>query len=342
MIPVREVSGTGLSLPELGFGAATLGNLYRPVSDAEAGQALAAGYAAGMTYIDTAPHYGHGLSERRVGDFVRGHGDAIVSTKVGRLLRPRRDLEGRAEERQGFVSPMPFEREFDYSRDGILRSWEDSLQRLGLAHVDILYIHDIGRVTHGADHDRLFAQLTRGGGFRALEELRDGGAIKAFGLGVNEWQVCLDAMDHAHLDLVLLAGRYTLLEQTALESFLPRCLAEDTSIVIGGAYNSGILATGTRRPGPLHYDYGAPPPDVLARVSAIEDVCEIFGIPLAAAALQFPLAHPAVASVILGLGSSARVDQTMDLYRRAIPVEFWGMLRERGLLRAGAPVPGAG
>lgn len=337
-IPKRQVARAGVALTEIGFGAATLGNLYRPISDAEARASLEAALAAGITYIDTAPRYGHGLSERRVGDVIRGRDDVVLSSKVGRLFKADRALKGDAE-RHGFRSPMPFDQVYDYSHDAILRSYEDSLQRLGLAGIDILFVHDIGRMVHGLDHDRTFHQLTHGGGFRALEELKASGAIRGFGLGVNEWEVCVEAMDHVDLDVVLLAGRYTLLEQTALDRFLPACVERQVSVVIGGAYNSGILATGTRREGPVYYDYGEAPPEVVARVRAIEAICDAHGVPLAAAALQFPLAHPAVASVIPGISSAARVAQTLELYRADIPAAFWTELRAQGLVRDDAPLP---
>ncbi len=338
-LPVRSIPRAGLSMSELGFGAASLGNLYRPVSDAAARATLGAALDAGMTYVDTAPRYGHGLSERRVGDVLRGRDDVVLSSKVGRLLRADATLVGDAE-RNGFRSPMPFDAVYDYSYDGILRSYEDSLQRLGLAHIDILYVHDIGRATHGADHARTFDELTVGGGLRALERLRDTRAIAAFGLGVNEWEVCLDVMAHADLDIVLLAGRYTLLEQTAMESFLPACAARAVSVVIGGAYNSGILATGTRHGGTLYYDYGEAPADVVAHVRQLEALCADFAIPLAAAALQFPLAHPSVVSVIPGLGTPERVVQTLDLYTTDIPPGFWSALRDGRLVRDDVPLPG--
>jgi D-threo-aldose 1-dehydrogenase len=339
MIPKRAITRTGLAISELGFGAASLGNLYRPVSDGEARATLEAALGAGLTYVDTAPRYGHGLSERRVGDLLRGRKDTVLSTKVGRLLTPDPSLIGDGE-RHGFRSAMPFEQVYDYSHDGVMRSYEDSLQRLGLARIDILYVHDIGRLTHGDDHARTFAQLTAGGGFRALERLRDSGAIDAFGLGVNEWEVCLEAMDHVDLDVVLLAGRYTLLEQTALATFLPACLARRVSVVIGGAYNSGILASGVKREGPHYYDYGQAPEHVVERVRRLEAVCDRHGVPLAAAALQFPLAHPAVVSVIPGLGSVARVNQTKALYVLKLPADLWRELQAEGLIDAEAPPPG--
>ena len=329
---------TGLRVSEIGFGAAMLGNLYQPMSDSDAHDTLAAALDAGIIYVDTAPRYGHGLSERRVGDVLRGRSDTTLSTKVGRLFRANAALGGIAE-RNGFHSPMPFEAVYDYSYDGIMRSYEDSLQRLGLARIDILYVHDIGRLTHGDGHSRTFAELT-GGGFRALEELRASGAIAGFGLGVNEWEVCLEALACSDLDIVLLAGRYTLLEQGALARFLPVCVERVVSVVIGGAYNSGILATGTRSGETPLYEYGPAPEPVLERVRRLEAVCNEFDIPLAAAALQFPLAHPAVVSVIPGLGSVARVVQTIDLYRMEIPPDFWARLRGTGLLPPDAPLPG--
>ncbi|MBO9707398.1 MAG: aldo/keto reductase [Caulobacter sp.] len=338
-IPKREIRRAGLPISVLGFGAASVGNLYRPVTDEDARATLLAAMDAGLTYVDTAPRYGHGLSERRVGDVLRGRDGVVLSTKVGRLLTPVPGLKGDGE-RHGFRSPMPFEQLYDYSHDGILRSYEDSLQRLGLAHIDILYVHDIGPMTHGDDDARTFEQLTIGGGFRALERLRQSGAITAFGLGVNEWRICLRAMEHVDLDVVLLAGRYTLLEQTALESFLPAALARQVSVVVGGAYNSGILATGVRGPGPHYYDYGEAPPEVVERVRRLEALAERHETPLAAAALSFCLAHPAVVSVIPGLGSVERVKKTLDLYDTPIPAAFWAELRAENLIDPRAPLPG--
>ena len=334
----RVIPRVGLPVSEIGFGAAMLGNLYRPMSDCDARGTLAAALDAEMTYVDTAPRYGHGLSERRVGDVLRERSNITLSTKVGRLFRANAVLGGTAE-RNGFHSPMPFESVYDYSYGGIMRSYEDSLQRLGLARIDILYVHDIGRLTHGDDHPRAFAELA-GGGFRALEELRASGAIAGFGLGVNEWEVCLEAMGCCDLDVVLLAGRYTLLEQGALARFLPACVERAISVVIGGAYNSGILATGTRSGETPLYEYAPAPAPVLERVRRLEAVCNEFDVPLAAAALQFPLAHPAVVSVIPGLGSVERVAQTIDLYRREIPPGFWTRLRGTQLLHPDAPLPG--
>lgn len=338
-IPRRPIGSTGLMVPELGFGAASLGNLYTTVSDNDARAAIDAALEAGLRYVDTAPHYGRGLSERRVGDALRLQPDTVISTKVGRLLDPDATVTDDAE-RDGFRSPMPFVMRYDYSYDGIMRSHEHSLQRLGLARIDILYIHDIGGYTHGAAAASYWHQLTTGGGLKALEQLRRGGAIAGFGLGVNEIQACLDVMNEARLDAILLAGRYTLLEQNALDTLFPACQAAGTSIVIGGPYNSGILATGTRHHGTIHYDYGPAPQSVIDRVAQIEAVADRHGVSLPAAALAFVLAHPLVASVIPGIGSARRVAQTVDLYRETIPPQFWAELIHEGLVHAGAPLPG--
>jgi len=338
VLPTRSIGRTALTVTELGFGAAPLGNLYRPVSDRDARDTAIAAIDAGIAYFDTAPYYGFGLSERRVGDALRGHDGIVLSSKVGRLLKADATLRGSAE-RHGFCSPLPFEAEFDYSFEGVMASWEASKQRLGLASIDILYVHDIGSLTHGSRHEATFRQLTDGGGFRALEQLRASGAIQAFGLGVNETAICLEAMKHTQLDVILLAGRYTLLEQNALDALLPACARSGVSIVVGGPYNSGILVTGTRHGGALHYDYGIAPPAVVDRVRRIEAQCERHGVPLAAAALQFPLAHPQVASVIPGLDSPRHIERTLKLLRMAIPDGLWRDLKNEDLLRADAPVP---
>jgi D-threo-aldose 1-dehydrogenase len=234
---------------------------------------------------------------------------------------------------------MPFRAVFDYTFDGVMRSWEESLRRLRLERIDVLYVHDIGRATHADAHDEMFRQLTVGGGLRALEQLREGRAIAAFGIGVNEIAICLEVLREAHLEVILLAGRYTLLEQEALDSLLPECTRCGTSIVIGGPYNSGILATGTYGHNRLWYNYEPAPASIVERVRRIESTCLRHGVDLPAAALQFPLAHPQVACVIPGLESPQRVSQAIQQYEASIPREFWADLRQQGLLRADAPIP---
>mgnify|MGYP005989412357 CR=1 FL=1 len=337
MFKKRQVGNTNLQVTELGFGAATFGNLYRPMADEDAQTSIQKAMELGLNQFDTAPYYGFGLSERRVGDALRAYSanDYIVSTKVGRILEPC----GKAEDKYGFCSPMPFEPKYDYSYDGIMRSFEHSIQRLGISKIDILYMHDIGQATHGDDHERLF-KIAMEGGYKAMDELRSQGLVSAIGLGVNEYEVCEQAMEHGYFDCFLLAGRYTLLEQKALESFLPRCIKENSSIVLGGPYNSGILATGVRREGVVpHYNYEPASEEIIKTVARIEDICQEFNIPLAAAALQFPLAHPSVVSVIPGLSSADRVESTVAQMQHNIPVDFWLALQNAGLISPDAPIP---
>jgi D-threo-aldose 1-dehydrogenase len=333
------VGRTALQVTELGCGGAPLGNLYEPIADELARTTLDAALAAGIGYFDTAPYYGFGLSERRFGDALREQAELVISTKVGRLLQPDPRVRGSAL-RHGFCSPLPFEPVFDYGHDAVLRSFEDSLQRLGLAHIDMLYVHDIGALTQGERHAASLRQLTQGGGLRALERLRAEHAIAAIGIGVNELEICLELMQHAQLDVILLAGRYTLLEQGALDALLPACARAGTSIVVGGPYNSGILARGTHHGGPLLYNYEAAPTAVIERVRRLEAHCERHGVALAAAALQFPLAHPQVASVIPGVASPEQLERTMGFYETRIPAGLWQDLKQDGLLHAAAPVPG--
>jgi len=325
----------------LGFGSAAIGNLYRPIADEVSFATVEAALAAGVRYMDTAPHYGFGLSEKRLGASLAQldpQRHVVVSTKVGRRLdpTPHADL---TQVRQGFVSPEPFESVFDYTYDAVMRSYEASRQRLR-REIDILYVHDLGSYAHGADHPRRFAEFMNGG-YRALRELRDGGSVRAIGLGVNEWQVCEQALAEGDYDIVLLAGRYTLLEQSSLDTFLPLCQRRKVSIVVGGPYNSGILARGVRGNAPLTYEYQPAPPQIVARVAAIETVCESHGVPLAAAALQFPLAHPQVVSVIPGMGNPEEVRAAQQWLTTPIPAAFWTDLRAQGLVRSDAPLPGA-
>lgn len=324
-------SETLARLPRLGFGGASVGNLYAPLSDAAARAVIDAALAAGIGYFDTAPHYGFGLSETRLGEALAGR-DVMISSKVGRRLEPIATSE---RERHGFVDAAPFESVFDYTHDGVMRSFEDSLRRLRRDRIDVLLAHDLGRATHGdahAGHLRDFLD----GGYRAMRDLKDAGAVGAIGLGVNEQAVCEEVLDHADVDVFLLAGRYTLLEQTALEGFLPRCAARGVGIVVGGPFNSGALVeTG----GTLHYNYAAAPADVVERVERLRRVCAAHGVPLAAAALQFPLAHPAVLSVIPGMATAAQVVDATHWLSLVIPAALWSDLRSQGLIRADAPVP---
>ena len=233
---------------------------------------------------------------------------------------------------------MPFDIQYDYSYDGVMRSFEDSIQRLGLDRIDMLFIHDIGEDTHGSNNDTLFP-IAMEGGYKALNSLREQGLVKAIGLGVNEYQVCQEAMKHGDWDCFLLAGRYTLLEQEALDSFLPQCDKNNCSVVIGGPYNSGILATGTINNITPYYNYQPASKEIVDRVKRIELVCNEYMIDLAAAALQFPLGHPCVASVIPGIGKPSRVSRTISLFNQPIPHDFWITLKQKGLIKENAPTP---
>jgi D-threo-aldose 1-dehydrogenase len=331
----RKVGHSRLALPPLGFGAAGVGNLYAAISDAAARETLDAALNAGLDYFDAAPHYGFGLSETRLGAALPAQ--VKISSKVGRLLAPAPDADPLAE-RHGFVGAAPFEPVFDYTYDGVMRSFEASLGRLKRDRIDMLLAHDLGRVTHGAD-DLARRREFFDGGYKAMRALRDSGAVEAIGLGVNEWEICDAALDEAEFDVFLLAGRYTLLEQTALDGFLPRCAAHGVSVVVGGPFNSGVLVEGIK-PG-AHYNYAPASMEILDRVRRLEAVCLAHATPLAAAALQFPLAHPQVVSVIPGMASPQQVRQAIAWSQQVIPGGLWDDLRDQGLLHAAAPTPGA-
>ena len=318
----------GLAVSSLGFGGAALGGLFESANSEQSIATLSAALDVGVSYVDTAPFYGFGRSERVVGNILRDR-DYVLSTKVGRLLRPGA-LDN--PEALGWSDALPFHPCFDYSYDGVMRSFEDSLQRLGLDRIDILYVHDIGTMTHGSENSRHFADLCDGG-YRALEALRDCGAIKAIGLGVNEVAVCCDALNMGDWDVFLLAGRYTLLEQSPLDELFPQCMATDTAIVIGGPYNSGVLVGGE------NWNYGAVPTEIDARVAALKQVAVAHDVPLSAAALQFPMAHPLVVSVIPGLRSVDEWRATLDWAQIDIPAAFWCDLKAKQLLHSNAPVP---
>lgn len=319
----------------LGLGGAALGNLYTPVSEAAALETVERALDSGVGYFDTAPYYGYGLSEQRLGSALIGvdRGAFVVSTKVGRLLVER---AGEPRTDQGFVGANLFDPVFNYGYDGVMRSFEASLDRLGLDRVDILLMHDVGAATHGAErHPELF-EVAMNEGYRAMRHLRDQGAVGAIGLGVNECAVCIEALGRVELDCLLLAGRYTLLDQRALEELLPLCSARETSLIVGGPFNSGILAEADNAA--AHYDYAAAPPAVLERVRRLRSACDAHAVPLAAAALQFPLRHPAVASVIPGARSASEVDALAAWLELDVPKALFGDLKDAGLVRREAPI----
>ncbi len=323
----------------LGLGGAPLGNLYRAIDDGAAVALVRTAHERGVRYFDTAPHYGHGLSEHRVGFTLRqvARDDIVVSTKVGRLLTPRPDAP---RDQHGYVDTLQFVQHYDYSTSGVRRSLEDSLQRLGLARVDIVYVHDIDYATHGDRHaDRLRNSLE--GALPELARMKAEGVIGGYGLGVNDAGICTEILRHADLDVILLAGRYTLADQSALPALLPECERRGVAIVLGGPFNSGILASGAfpadgSRP---YFNYAPAPPEIVARVGAIEEVCRAHAVPLKAAALQFPLTHPTVVIVLPGARSIAELDENLALTRQPIPPGFWRDLRARALIDDAAPLP---
>ncbi len=328
----------GLTFTELGFGAAPLGNLYRAISEDDAQATLHRAWDAGVRYFDTAPLYGLGLSETRLNTFLRGkrRDDYVLSTKIGRLFR----LPVAGEDRDciGKFFDVPARKEiYDYSYDGVMRSVEFSLERLGLDRIDILLAHDLDVFNHKSQTvlDAKLAEFMSGG-YRALLALRQAGVIKAFGAGINEWQPCQWMTERGDFDLFLLAGRYTLLEQEALLSFLPLATERGIGIIVGGPYNSGVLATGPK-PGAF-YNYDPAPPHILSRVARIEAVCKAHNVRLVDAAFQFPLCHPAVVSVIPGGQGVAEVDANVIAANAVIPPALWSDLKLEGLLHPDAPV----
>ncbi len=323
----RKVGRTALEVTTLGLGTATMGGTRVKVTRQQGEDIVTAAWDAGVRYVDTAPFYGIGAAEHRVGDALRDkpRDEWVLGTKVGRLLRPTKE---------GRIEPMPFDVIYDYSYDGIMRSVEDSFQRLGLARIDMALVHDIGVYQHGVEVNAIHIKALRESGYRALEELRRTKVVSAIGIGVNEKEVLIEALGFGDWDAFLLAGRYTLLEQGPLDDLLPMCVARGTSIIVGGPLNSGILA------GRDTWNYAAAPAEVVERVGRIRAVCDAHAVPLPAAALQFPLAHPAVCAVIPGPRTAAEFTENLPLFTQAIPAGLWSDLRSEGLMHPDAPVPG--
>lgn len=330
-LETRRLGGTSVEVTVLGLGGATLGGNMARLTDADARTLVIDAFDSGIRYFDTAPFYGYGRSEHMVGDGLRGQTGWVLSTKVGRRLKARRIPQSPSDP---WTMPLPLEPWFDYSYDGAMRSYEDSIQRLGLDRIDILYLHDVDSYTHGEDEWPRMHRKAMEGAFRAMEELRRAGDIKAIGIGVNQAQPIADALEHGQWDCFLLAGRYTLLEQDPLDTLFPAVEKHGASIVIGGPFNSGILA------GRETWNYSKAPPAVLERVKAIARVCDAHGVPLAAAAMQFPLAHPLVASTIPGPRSAEELNQIIAWTGMAIPPSLWSDLKTEKLIAANAPVPG--
>ena len=321
----------------LGLGGAALGNLFTATTDADAEQLLAAAWLDGCRSYDTAPHYGQGLSEHRFGQALRGRprDSFVLSTKVGRVLTADASAP---RDQHGYVEGLPFTQHWDYSAAGTRRSVQDSLQRLGLARIDVAYVHDCDAATHGDEHARVLAQVLQET-LPTLRALQREGLVGQVGLGVNDVQICLDVLARTELDCLLLAGRYSLIDHSALAGLLPLCQARGVRIALGGVYNSGILATGVGAGGALPFNYARAPQAWVERTAAVERVCTAHGVPLRAAALQFPLAHPAIAIVMAGAQSQVQWQDSRAMLAHPIPPAFWQALRAQDLLPQDAPTP---
>lgn len=331
-----------ISVPgRLGFGTAPLGNMYRNIPEQEALDTVEAAWQQGIRYFDAAPMYGAGLAEIRLGTALQQHrrDDYVLSTKVGRLiLDEREDTTQRDLGEKGglFEHGLPNKIVYDYTADGTLRAIEASLARLKTDRLDIVWIHDPARDFHGEGWRDVF-NIAMNGAAKALTQLREEGVISAWGLGVNRVEPCEMALQQADPDGFLIAGRYTLLDHAdALRALMPASTARGLGIVVGGPYNSGILAGGT------HYEYQQATAEILARVDALRAVCAEFNVDIRAAALQFSLAHPAVAAVIPGASQPSRIAENLALVDAEIPAAFWQALRTRGLVAVDAPLPQAG
>lgn len=335
-IPTRTMGRTGIEVTEVGFGGAPLGELFETVSEEQSQATLARAWDSGIRYYDTSPFYGYGKSEHRVGHFLQQQRreDFVLSTKVGRVFKPTRKSDF---DPGGWVGGMRFDFHYDYTYDGIMRSWEDSTQRLGFPEIDLLLIHDLDNFFLSQRHfDTYMAQLI-GSGWRALQELKDAGMIRGIGAGMNvigNIPAFLDAVD---VDLFLVAMPYTLLDQSVLADEFPACAERGVHFVIGAVFASGILITGPQEG--AKYGYAPATPEILEKTRRIEAVCQSHNVPLAAAAVQFPLGHPQASAIIPGAMAPFHIDSTLELHQHPIPADLWAQLKAEGLLREDAPTP---
>jgi len=307
---VTRLGRSRVEVSRLSLGTAPLGGMFSHVEDEEAARVVRRAVELGVAYVDTAPQYGHGTSERRVGAALRelDRSTYVLSTKVGRLIVAREGGDTGI-----FADAPPSDAVFDFSRDGVLRSFAASLERLGVDRVDVLYVHDPD------DHE----EEALSSAYAAVRELRDEGTVGAIGVGMNQSRIPTRFVREREVDCVLLAGRYTLLDRSGAEDLLPACLETGVSVVIGGVFNSGVLAT--PRPGAT-YDYAAAPPQVVARAQELDGICREHGVPLKAAALQFPLRHPAIASILTGARSVAELEENVALLDVPVPAALWAAL----------------
>lgn len=323
---------TGLKLSQLGLGTATFGNLFAEVSELAIRETVAAARGAGIRYFDTAPFYGHGLAEHRLGEALRGcpRDEFVVSTKVGRVLKP----DPKAVTPGNFARILPFTFDYDYSYDGAMRSFEDSLHRLGLASIDIAYIHDVNRKWQGERLEQSYKE-SMNGAYKALHKLRAEGVINAIGVGINECDVLTRFARDGDFDVFMLAGRYTLLDHSAIDELLPECVKRGIGIALAAPLSSGILATGAK-PGATYF-YEEASPEIMDRARRIGETCQRHGVGIRAAALQFPLHHPAIKSVPAGMRAVHEVTQNAADMARAIPSALWHDLKQAGLIDPACP-----
>lgn len=314
---LNRIGNTDVKVTEISFGCASIGNLYRAATDQAAQDVLQCAWDAGIRYFDTAPRYGRGLSEQRLGQFLAQmpRDQFVVSTKVGRVLSPSAPMK----EADGFVDPLPNAVRHDYSGDGLEASLEHSLRLMQTTYADIIFVHDIGTYTHGADNTA-HMEAFLGSGYERLVRLKEQGKIRAFGLGVNENQICLDIMDHGPIDVILLAGRLTLLDRSAEQELTARCRAQGTSLVLGGVFNSGILAIGAVDG--ATYDYEPASPEIIKQVTALQEKADQLGLPLATAALHFVRRHELTASVLLGTAKVSSLQRNLAALNASVPAEF--------------------
>jgi D-threo-aldose 1-dehydrogenase len=330
----RQLGRSSIYVSELGFGGASIGNLYEACTNTEAEATIRKSWDLGMRYFDTSPSYGNGLSERRLGLALHQYPreDYIISTKVGDFLYAVPD---RLPPDTIFVDQSPFHLRYDYSYDGIMRVFEDSLQRLGLNHIDILLVHDLDPIIHEqktmAQHFRTYLES----GYKALDELRSQGRIKAIGFGVKKWEVCAEALKYGDYECFMLERNYTLLEQPAFASFFPLCIKKKISILLAGPFASGVLGSGPVKGAYFHHKKADQ--RTLDRVKQIQRICHAYSVPIQAAAIQFPLRHPAIASVVVGTHSTQRIQENIDFLHYKIPQALWDALKQEAIIPKTSP-----